>query len=169
MLAQLPSATTTSSTLAPADRADAAAKVESCDVAAVQALPAVPNSMRRTAKPGQCVVYPDLQGGDDAPRYYLGPAEVTTADVRKARAELVPGNGWTVRLDLSKAGSRAWDDLTREQFHGQVAFVVDGQVVSVPTIQPANATFESFGGVAVISGAFGKQQAAAFARLANGR
>jgi preprotein translocase subunit SecD len=169
VLAPLPPASATSSTVAPADRVDAAVEVATCDTAAVQALAVVPTTTSGTAKPKECVVYPDRQGGTDASRYYLGPATVTTAAVRKARAEPVSGQGWTVRLELTKSGSRAWDDLSRQQFHGQVAFVVDGQVVAAPTIQPSNATFESFDGVAVISGAFGKKGAAAIARLANGR
>lgn len=168
VLAALPPASVTSSTVAPAQRVDAAVTVALCDAAAVQALSVIPTTKARAAKPEQCVVYPDDQGGADASRYYLGPTAVTAAAVRKARAQLVPGQGWTVRLDLTKAGSRAWDDVTREQFHGQVAFVVDGQVVSAPTIQPNDATFQSFDGVAVISGAFGKKGAAAIARLANG-
>lgn len=169
VLAQIPPAGSTSTTLAPAQRVDAAVKVATCDVAAVQALAAVPTTRSRTAKPDECVVYPDQQGGSGAPRSYLGPARVTTADVRRARAELVAGQGWTVRLDLTKSGSQAWDDLAREQFHGQVAFVVDGRVVAAPIIQPNNATFQSFDGSAVISGAFGKKEAAAVARLARRR
>jgi len=168
VLTMLPPASATSSTLAPAERVDAAVKVADCDLAAVQALAVVPTTLR-TAKPAECAVYAEQQGGATTPRFFLGPGKVTNADVRKARAGFVNGQGWTVRLDLTTSGSRAWDDLTREQFHGQVAFVVDEKVVAAPTIQPSSATFESFHGVAVVSGVFGEKGAATIARLANSR
>ena len=109
---------------------------------------------------------------DTTRRYYLGPAGVTTDAVRRARAELVTGQGWSVHLDLTRAGSRAWDALAEQQFHQQVAITASGKVVSAPIIQPNDATFESFGGTAVISGSFTRKQAEALAlvaRPANGR
>jgi preprotein translocase subunit SecD len=53
-----------------------------------------------------------------------------------------------------------------------VAIAASGKVVSAPIIQPSDATFESFGGTAVISGSFNRKQAEALAILArppNGR
>jgi preprotein translocase subunit SecD len=102
---------------------------------------------------------------DTTRRYYLGPAGVTTDAVRRARVEFVTGPGWTVHLTLTRAGSRAWDALAEQQFHQQVAITASGKVVSAPIIQPSDATFESFGGTAVIGGSFTRKQAEALALL----
>jgi preprotein translocase subunit SecD len=170
VLASLPPAAATSSTLAPADRVDAALKVASCDAAAVQALPVVPTTASRTAKADDCVVFPETSGGPSAVRYYLGPA--ADLPVKDARSQFVTGQGWTVKIDFTKAGARAWDRLAEAQFHDQVAITYEGGVVAAPTIQPANSEFESFGGVGVISADFTQKEAAALAgaaRLARGR
>ena len=167
VLAQLPAAPTTSTTMTPADRVDAAVKIATCDVAAVQQLFVLPTTKWPTAKPEECVVYPDLSGGQGASRYYLGPAAVTTRDIERARAEFMAGQGWTVRFDLTKSGSRDWDALAEQQFHEQVAVTASGRVVSAPTIQPSDETFQSFDGTAVISGAFTAKQAHGLALLAS--
>jgi preprotein translocase subunit SecD len=101
-------------------------KIAICDTAGVEQLPVVPTTPWRLAKPEECVVYPDLVGGSSAPRYYLGPAGVTASDIKRARAEFVAGQGWTVKLTLTKAGSRAWDALAEQQFHQQVAITASG-------------------------------------------
>ena len=172
VLAELPSESATSTTMSPADRVDAAVKIATCDVAAVEQLPVVPTTKWRTAEPEECVVYADRSSSDGAPRYYLGPAGVTTTDVKRARAEFVSGQGWTVKLTLTNAGSKAWDTLAEQQFHQQVAVTASGKVVSAPTIEPNDSAFTSFGGVAVISGSFTQKQARSLALLAapdNGR
>jgi hypothetical protein len=150
--------------------ATAAATVAGCDVDAVEQLAVVPTTRWRTATVKHCVVFPDFV--DTTRRYYLGPAGVTRDAVRRARAEFVTGQGWTVHLTLTRAGSRAWDALAAQQFHQQVAITASGKVVSAPIIQPETATFQSFGGTAVISGSFNRKQAEALAILArppNGR
>jgi hypothetical protein len=159
VLTMLPPATSTST-----PDAAAAATVAGCDVDAVEQLPVVATTRWRTATVAGCVVFPDLV--DTTRRYYLGPAGVTTDAVRRARAEFVTGQGWTVHLTLTRAGSRAWDALAEQQFHQQVAIAASGKVVSAPVIQPSDATFESFGGTAVISGSFDRKQAEALALLA---
>jgi len=167
VLAALPAAATTSTTMSPADRVEAAVKIATCDVAAVQQLAVVPTTKWPTAKPDECVVYPDLSGGQGASRYYLGPAAVTTRDIERARAEFMAGQGWTVRFDLTKSGSRDWDALAEQQFHEQVAVTASGRVVSAPTIQPSDERFQSFDGTAVISGSFTAKQAHGLALLAS--
>jgi hypothetical protein len=150
--------------------ATAAATVAGCDVDAVEQLAVVPTTRWRTATVKHCVVFPDFV--DTTRRYYLGPAGVTPDAVRRARAEFVTGQGWTVHLTLTRAGSRAWDALAAQQFHQQVAITASGKVVSAPILQPETATFQSFGGTAVISGSFNRKQAEALAILArppNGR
>jgi hypothetical protein len=165
VLRQLPPTTGTAT-----PDATTAAMVAGCDVDAVEQLPVVPTTRWRAATAEHCVVFPDFV--DTTRRYYLGPAGVTPDAVRRARAEFVTGQGWTVRLTLTRAGSRAWDALAEQQFHHQVAITASGKVVSAPIIQPNDATFESFGGTAVISGSFNRKQAEAVAILArppNGR
>ena len=172
VLADLPPESTTSTTMGPADRVDVGVKIAICDVVAVEKLPVVPTTEWRTAKPEECVVYPDLSAGRHSSRKYLGPAAVTTSDVKRARAEFVAGQGWTVKLTLTRAGAKAWDTLAEQQFHKQVAITASGRVASAPLIQPNNQTFTSFGGVAVISGGFAQKEAQVLAHLAapdNGR
>src|SRR5262249_20848730 len=73
--------------------------------------------------------------------------------------------GWTVKMDLTDAGSSKWDALAQQQFHKQVAIVLDGVVQSAPTIQPNDASFTSFNGTAVISGNFTGDKAETLAKL----
>jgi len=77
----------------------------------------------------------------------------------------VSGDGWTVKMDLTGSGSSKWDALAQQQFHKQVAIVLDGLVQSAPTIQPKDAAFTSFGGTAVISGNFTQDEAENLAKL----
>jgi preprotein translocase subunit SecD len=112
------------------------------------------------------VVLPDKPGGKTAARYYLGKAALTgKGTVDTAKAEFVPGQGWTVKMDLTGSGSSKWDALAQQQFHKQVAIVLDGLVQSAPTIQPNDAAFTSFGGTAVISGSFTQDEADNLAKL----
>ncbi len=109
---------------------------------------------------------PDKPGGKNAPRYYLGKAALTgKGTVDTAKAEFQPGEGWTVKMDLTSSGSSKWDALAQQQFHKQVAIVLDGLVQSAPTIQPNDQAFSSFGGTAVISGSFTQDEANNLAKL----
>jgi hypothetical protein len=169
VLTQVPPVAATSSTTAPVGPV-ARATVASCDVAAVQAMPVVPTTASRAARSDACVVYPDRSAGANAARYYLGPA--VDVPIRAAKAKFVSGQGWTVQLALTKAGSTAWDGLGEQQFHQQVAVVHDGFVEAAPVIEPNDQTFSSFGGSAVISSDFTRQEARALAaavRVAKGR
>jgi hypothetical protein len=159
VLAVLPAAGAATTTMAPADRISAAVTVATCDAGAVEQLAVIPTTRWRASSPHDCVVYAGSPGGPDAERYYLGPAGPTSATVRRARAQFVTGQGWTVKLDLTRAGAEAWDALAQQQFHAQVAISVDGIVQAAPTIQPNDETFTSFGGVAVFSGNFTRKGA----------
>jgi preprotein translocase subunit SecD len=170
VITQVPPEFLTSTTTAPVDLPAAKAAVASCDVVAVAQLPVIPTTKLRDAEPSACVVFPDRVGGRAAPRYYLGPAG--DFPVEEAKAEFAVGQGWTVRIEFTDRGSKAWDRLGRQQFHKQVAITFEGYVVSAPTIQPDDERFTSFGGSAVISGSFEEKDAFALAgavRLANGR
>jgi preprotein translocase subunit SecD len=164
----LPAAATT--TTAPVDLAAARATVASCDISAVLALPEIPATTQLATKSDGCVVLPDRSGGSNTVRYYLGPAvDVPVAD---AKAEFQSGQGWTVKIDFTKVGAKAWDDLAKAQFHQQVAITYQGVVVAAPLIQPNDQEFASFDGTAVVSGAFTQKEAralAAAARLTKGQ
>jgi preprotein translocase subunit SecD len=70
-------------------------------------------------------------------------------------------------VDLTSKCSSQWDALAQQQFHKQVAIVLDGIVQSAPTIQPDSQAFSSFGGTAVISGNFTGGEASDLAKLIN--
>jgi preprotein translocase subunit SecD len=160
-----PGATTTTPPAQPSE-AEAAAAVAKCDDATVATLKEIPTTSRAGDQRDACVVLPNKPGGKNAPRYYLGKAALTgKGTVDTAKAEFVPSQGWTVKMDLTDSGSSKWDDLARQQFHKQVAIVLDGLVQSAPQIQPQDQVFTSFGGTAVISGNFTQDEADNLAKL----
>lgn len=160
-----PGATTTTEAPQPSE-ADAKKAIASCDTATVQTLKVIPTTGRAGDQRDACVVLPDKPGGTSAPRYYLGKAALTgKGTVDTAKAEFVPNQGWTVKMDLTSSGSSKWDALAQQQFHKQVAIVLDGLVQSAPTIQPQDQAFTSFGGTAVISGNFTSGEADNLAKL----
>ena len=161
-----PGATTTT-TAPPATDAEAKAAIASCDNAKVGALTTIPTTSRVGDQRDVCVVLPDKPGGKNAPRYYLGKAGLTGKAVSSAKSEFISGQGWTVKMNLTDKGSSQWDTLAQQQFHKQVAIVLDGLVQSAPKIQPSDATFTSFGGTAVISGHFTGGEAGDLAKLIN--
>lgn len=93
------------------------------------------------------------QVGDPAVRYVLGPAQLTGTAIAKAFPTLDSQGGWAVSYTLTSSGSRAWDNVARENFHQMVAIELDGVVQSAPLILPASNSFTSFGGQGQISGA----------------
>ncbi len=157
---------TTTTTTPPPDEAGAKAAIASCDDATVATLTEIPTTTRANDKRDACVVLPDKPGGRNASRYYLGKAALTgKGTVSTAKKEFLPGDGWTVKVDLTDAGSTKWDALAQQQFHKQVAIVLDGLVQSAPQILPGQTTFTSFGGTAVISGDFDEGEAGNLADL----
>ena len=160
-----PGATTTT-TLPPPSAAETKAAVAACDDAKLASATDIPTTRRADDTRDKCVVLPDKPGGRGANRYYLGKAGLTgKGTVDTAKAEFQPGQGWTVKMDLTGKGSSKWDALAQQQFHKQVAIVLDGIVQSAPTIQPQDAAFSSFGGTAVISGSFDESSADDLAKL----
>ncbi|HZU78911.1 MAG TPA: hypothetical protein VE991_03250 [Acidimicrobiales bacterium] len=102
--------------------------------------------------------------GNQDLRYLLGPAGVDGSSITKARVEHQSG-AWTVLVDFSSDGARAWDRLAEQQFHAYVAVDVDGVVFSAPLVQPTNTSFTSFLGEVQISGALDQSGAARLAEL----
>jgi hypothetical protein len=84
-------------------------------------------------------------------KYALKPAFLTGAEVAQAHAEFDAqnGTGWLVQLSFTSNGSKLWADFTAASVGKQVAVVLDGKVVSAPTIQEAIT-----GGATQISGNF---------------
>jgi len=161
-----PGATTT--TTPPQPSTDAArAAIAKCDDATVSTLTTIPTTTRAADVRNACVVLPNKPGGKNAPRYYLGKAGLTGKVVSSAKAEFVSGSGWVVNMTLTDKGSSQWDNLAQQQFHKQVAIVLDGIVQSAPTIQPDQQAFSSFGGKAQISGGFTGSAASDLAKLIN--
>jgi preprotein translocase subunit SecD len=160
-----PGATTT--TTPPPSTAAAKAAIAKCDDATVATLTTIPTTTRAADARNACVVLPNKPGGKNAPRYYLGKAGLTGKVVSSATHQFVSGSGWVVNMNLTDKGSSQWDALAQQQFHKQVAIVLDGIVQSAPTIQPGQNAFSSFGGKAQISGNFTGSEASDLAKLIN--
>ncbi len=157
---------TTTTTVPQPTTEEARAAIASCDDAKIATFTDIPTTTRAGDQRNACVVLPDKPGGKSASRYYLGKAALTgKGTVDTAKAEFQPGTGWTVKMDLTSSGSSKWDALAQQQFHKQVAIVLDGLVQSAPTIQPDQNAFSSFGGTAVISGNFNQDEAENLAKL----
>jgi preprotein translocase subunit SecD len=157
---------TTTTTVPQPTEAEARKAIAACDSTTVQTLTSVPTTTRGDDVRDACVVLPDKPGSKTSPRYYLGKAGLTgKGTVSTAKSEFVSGQGWTVKMDLTGSGSSKWDALAQQQFHKQVAIVLDGLVQSAPTIQPTDAAFTSFNGTAVISGSFTQDEADNLAKL----
>jgi preprotein translocase subunit SecD len=100
---------------------------------------------------------------DRTARYLLGPAIIEGTDVRKATASQQETTGeWVIVLTFDDAAQATWSGYTASNIGNQVAFTLDGQVVSAPTIQSA------IDGPTTISGNFTEQSAKQLARQIGG-
>jgi preprotein translocase subunit SecD len=79
--------------------------------------------------------------------YLLGPSELSGSEVADAFAQAPQGlgGGWTVEVRFKSVAP--FDNLARKYYQQQVAIVLDGIVVSAPSINS-----QSFNGQATISG-----------------
>jgi preprotein translocase subunit SecD len=98
---------------------------------------------------------------DGAAKYALGPADVEGIDVDDAQAtfDQTRGSGWVVTLDFNDKGAKKFAESTgklaaQQQPQNQFAIVMDGEVVSAPSVSTAIT-----GGNAEISGSFTQQSA----------
>ena len=112
--------------------------------------------------PTKEVVLQEVVDGEVLFTYRLGPSEATGEIVSTARAQLSPQGEWTVGLEVTSSGIDAFNSVASRCFSrdvtcptGQLAIVLDSQVVSAPTIQQA--TFERDG--IQISGSFTESDA----------
>ena len=91
--------------------------------------------------------------GFNGERLLLGPAPLAGKEISSAAAAFTSPN-WVVNLNLSSAGSSAWDTLAQKQFHAYIGIDLDAQIVSAPLTLPSQGSFTSFGGKIQISGGF---------------
>lgn len=93
-------------------------------------------------------------------KYLLGPQAITGEAIRRATAVYGAGGsngtgatGWQIDFELTSAGSKIFGDLTQRLIGRQLAIVVDGVVISAPTVQG------QISGSGVITGTFTEQEA----------
>jgi preprotein translocase subunit SecD len=106
-----------------------------------------------------------LAACDDKEKYLLDTAKVLAKDLKSAQAKVDEQTGrWIILVSFTASGQQTWTDLTRDLApnQGQVAIVVDGTVVSAPTIQGV------ITGDAQIAGSFTRADAESLAAQLNG-
>ena len=97
-----------------------------------------------TAKAGECASPPPAPGivcGADGTGYTLGKVELDGRNVAKAEAKL-SNTSWLDALQLDDQGGKAFEQLTADVAKksppaNQIAIVVDGKVVSAPSVMSA--------------------------------
>ena len=116
------------------------------------------NRTGREGKPAEKVV---ACGQDGQAKYALGPVAVDGTDLKDAKASLdtQQGLGWQVNLEFDSKGAKKFSNITGELAkqaspNNQFAIVLDGQVVSAPSVNEAIG-----GGRAQITGSFSQQEA----------
>jgi preprotein translocase subunit SecD len=88
--------------------------------------------------------------GPAGDKYVLGPRIVDAGDVENAAAhpDAPPSSGWSVSVNLTADGTAALQSATETTVGSRIAIVVDGRIVSAPTVQTPIAS----GDVVVTSG-----------------
>jgi preprotein translocase subunit SecD len=91
---------------------------------------------------------------DRAEKYVLGPAFLEGTQIDNAIAQQnTQGAGWVISLTFKSQGAATWGQYTSQNIGKSAAFVLDGEVVSAPTIQSA------IYGPTEISGQFNQESA----------
>ena len=75
--------------------------------------------------------------GPAGDKYVLGARIVDTSDVENAAAhpDAPPSTGWSVSVNLTVDGTAAFETATATTIGSRIAIVVDGRIVSAPTVQ----------------------------------
>ncbi len=98
-------------------------------------------------------IAPNGTASATAPRYVMGPEQMTGHAIGSAQAQQDQTGNWVVNYTLAgSANSALWDTVAQENFHKLLGIELDGNVYSAPLIQPGQAAFSSFGGQGQISG-----------------
>lgn len=85
-------------------------------------------------------------------------ADMDGTNVSRAFAYQDPSKGWAISLEFNNKGADEFDKLAERGYQKQLAIVVDGEVISAPTLQTRH-----FGGRAEISGDFTADEARSLA------
>jgi preprotein translocase subunit SecD len=109
------------------------------------------NVTGEVSRPGDHVAACDESGEF---KYLLGPTIIEGTQIDDASAGTSPDTGeWIVLLDFKSEGRATWAQYTAENVGQNVAFTLDGRVISAPTIQGA------INGQTTITGQFGQEEA----------
>ena len=75
--------------------------------------------------------------GPAGDKYVLGPRIVDASDVENAAAhpDAPPSSGWSVSVNLTADGTAAFRTVTETTVGSRIAIVVEGRIVSAPTVQ----------------------------------
>ncbi|MDA8026017.1 MAG: protein translocase subunit SecD [Actinomycetota bacterium] len=114
----------------------------------------VPSTTSQSDTATANVLLPHITNNVVTARYVLGPTLMTGASLKTAVAGLDSTGNWIVQFTLTSTGSPLFDSIAKQYYQKNIAIVLDGNVISAPTI---NST--SFGGHGQISGAFNQSQA----------
>ncbi|MGI5505779.1 SecDF P1 head subdomain-containing protein [Lentzea sp. CA-135723] len=121
-----------------------------------------------------CAAPDPLVGHDDAAaplvtcdagenRYDLGPVALDGERIAKATSSFSPnGSGHVITIEFDAEGARTWGDFTTANVQKQVAILINGRVLSAPTIQSPIT-----GGSTEISGRFTAAEAKQLAEQLN--
>lgn len=110
-----------------------------------------------------------LLNGRDGLVYYAGPATADGRVFKNDAAAEISNGGWAVTVGLKDGaeGEGAWNALANECFAksqncptGQIAIVLDGEVISAPVVQTNN-----FSGSVQITGEFSEREARDLAKI----
>ena len=104
--------------------------------------------------------------GPAGDKYVLGPGIVDANDVENAAAvpDAPPSSGWSVSVNLTGDGTAALQTATETTVGSRIAIVVDGRIVSAPTVQAPIAS----GDVVVTSGLTEREARSLATRLDRG-
>lgn len=149
------------STTPPADPADAKLQEQ---FAALDCTPKADKAGAEKVVPNPARVVPPEQptvacGAEGDAKYLLGPAEVDGKDVDNAKGVLDQQRGmWIVNMEFTDEGAKKFSKITtklsqQQEPQNQFAIVLDGEVVSAPSVRSA------LSANAEISGSFTQQSA----------
>jgi preprotein translocase subunit SecD len=83
-------------------------------------------------------------------RYLVGPVVLSKSAIASATAARNPQGEWQVDLRLNHQGAEQWDRATRTHFHQYLAIVINSKVAQASLVEPAQASWSTFGGQVVI-------------------
>jgi preprotein translocase subunit SecD len=104
--------------------------------------------------------------GPAGDKFVLGPRIVDASDVEDAapHPDAPPSSGWSVSVSLTADGTAAFQTATETTVGSRIAILVDGRIVSAPTVQ----TPITSGDVVVTSGLTERRATSLATRLGAG-